>query len=74
MKKDLQYYQQWLNKWIRVFRKLCDNYSVKNYRVQVLIEKIKHHFWAIEWRLLCVKWFDNKAEENILFPKTLRYE
>jgi len=68
MKKDLDYYQKWYNKWIRVFRYLCDKCE-QTYKVSLLIEKIKRHVSIIEWRLLCVKWFDSKAEESAMFAK-----
>lgn len=69
MKKDLNYYKDWYNKWIKVFRYLADKCE-QTYRVRELLEKIKTHFQIIEWRLLCVKWFDvDKVESSSLFAK-----
>ena len=59
MKRDLKYYQDWMSK--------C-------HKVKYLSQEIKKHIWLIEWRLLCKKWFDDKAEESTMFPKVLRYE
>lgn len=73
MKKDLDYYQKWCNKWIRIFRYLCDKCQ-QTHKVKYLIQEVRKHWQLIEWRLLCVKWFDSKAEESSMFPKVLRYE
>jgi len=72
MKKDLDYYEKWYQKWIRIFRKLCDKCE-SNFKLRNLIEKIKRHFWLIEWRLLCFKWYGENAEESPMYPKTLKY-
>ena len=73
MKKYLGYYQKWYNKWIKILHYLwweCE----QSFKVKCLANKVQKHIWLIEWRLLCVIWFDDKAEESSLFPKTLRYE
>ena len=71
MKKDLDYYKNWYNKWIRVFRYLCDKCE-RTHKVEYLIQEVRKHFQLIEWRLLCVKWFDCNAEESTMFPKSLK--
>ncbi len=71
MKRDYDYYQKWYNKWIRVFRHLCDKCE-RTHRIEYLIQEVKKHIWLIEWRLLCVKWFDIDAESSSMFPKTLK--
>lgn len=61
------YYQDWYNKWLRLFRQLCDKKESHSYKEKELIEKIKHHIWVIEWRLLCVKWYGEAAEKSNLW-------
>lgn len=70
MKKDLNYYQSWLNKWTKVLTALY-NKKEQSHKVKYISQELKKHIWLIEWRLLCVKWFDDKAEESSLFPKKL---
>jgi len=69
--KDLKYYQEWLSKWAKILMYLYDR-KEQNNKVKYLSQEVKKHIWQIEWRLLCVKWFDDKSEESSLFPKTLR--
>lgn len=73
MKKDLIYYQNWYNKWNKILHYLWWKNS-PSFKEKCLADKVQKHIWLIEWRLLCVKWFDDKAEESSLFPKVLRYE
>jgi hypothetical protein len=72
MKKDLQYYQKWMSKWTKILWCLW-NKKEKTHKVKYLSQEIQKHIWLIEWRLLCVKWFDDKAEESNLFPKILKF-
>lgn len=72
MKIDYNYYKLWYNKWIRVFRYLCDKCDYKDIRIQKLIDKVKTHWQLIEWRMLCYRWFGEDAESNDLFPKHLK--
>jgi hypothetical protein len=71
MNKDLQYYQQWILKWTKILKSLYN--KQQNKKAYILTQKVKEHIWLIEWRLLCVKWFDDKADESNMFPKVLRY-
>jgi hypothetical protein len=71
MKRDLKYYQDWMSKWTKVLRFLYDK-KEQTHKVKYLSQEIKKHIWLIEWRLLCVKWFDIEAESSSMFPKTLK--
>jgi hypothetical protein len=63
-----KYYKEWYDKWIRIFRWLCD--KCKNtQKVKNLILKVKKHFWIIEWRMLCYKWYGENAINSDLYPK-----
>ena len=72
MKKDLQYYQKWMSKWTKILWSLW-NKKEQTHKVKYLSQEVQKHIWLIEWRLLCVKWFGDKAEESSLFPKTLKF-
>ena len=67
MKNNFDYYKTWYNKWIRIFRWLCDKCE-QTFRVKELIVKVKNHFWIIEWRMLCYKWYDSNVENQLLYP------
>ena len=69
--KDLKYYQDWYNKWIRIFRYLCDKCE-QTHQVKYLIQEVKKHFWQIEWRLLLFKHYGVNASASTMWPKTLR--
>jgi hypothetical protein len=69
--KDLKYYQDWYNKWIRMFRYLCDKCE-QTYKVKYLIEEVRKHFWQIEWRLILFKHYGVNASASDMWPVTLR--
>jgi hypothetical protein len=71
MKKDLKYYQGWMSKWTKILHSLY-NKKEQTHKVKYLSQEIKKHIWLIEWRLLCVKWFNDQAEESSMWPKTLK--
>lgn len=37
----------WLQKWVRIFRKLCDKCE-QTFKVKQLIWRVQKHFWNIE--------------------------
>jgi hypothetical protein len=64
------YYRAWYIKWVNVFRRLLDLPST--YRVRELREKVKYFFWKLELRMLCYKWYEDKAEQSKMYPKSLK--
>ena len=71
MIKNKEYYQTWHGKWLKIFKSLGDHTGAQH-KASKLQEKVRKHLWLIEWRLLCVKWYGERAEDSDLFPKDLK--
>ena len=65
-----KYYQEWYRKWVRIFNRLLNVLDTP--KAKLLREKVKHFFWKLEWRMLCYKWYGDKAEQSSFWVASLK--
>ena len=70
MTDKYKYYQEWYRKWVRIFNRLL--YVPNTPKVKLLRDKVKHFFCKLEWRMLCYKWYGDKAEQSSLWVASLK--
>ena len=57
-------------KWVRIFNILL--YVPDTPKAKLLREKVKYFFWKLEWRMLCCKWYGDKAEQSSFWVASLK--
>ena len=61
-----------VDKWVKIFRSLCDSKEIRSFKKSELILKVHKHICKLEFRMMCYKWYGDLAKSSAMYPHSLK--